>query len=194
MQVSVGTYDPGWASAFSQICVSLFTAMEDVPVISIKHTKSTSIGGLAAKPIININIIVSPANIPRAMKPYRNGYTYNPESRGIDRYSFGYNRVQRARAQFGGGAAHGGRRRAEGGVLKRTYGGGAAESPGRAGCAAARPRAGGARAELGERKFESIGYCGEAENGILRKILVKGSLVLEVREEIARVSVMPPLE
>lgn len=47
---------------------------------------------------------------------------------------------------------------------------------------------------LGRRESESIGYYGEVENGILKKILAEASLAPEGVEEIAGVNVMPPLK
>ncbi|KZP26090.1 UPF0157-domain-containing protein, partial [Athelia psychrophila] len=89
MWVSVLPYDPAWATAFSQMRTSLSAALEGVPVISIEHVGSTSVPGLAAKPIIDIDIIVAPEDIPSAMELLTaHGYTYAPEPRGIDRYSF----------------------------------------------------------------------------------------------------------
>jgi GrpB-like predicted nucleotidyltransferase (UPF0157 family) len=56
--IVVVEYDPQWPVAFATIRTSLETALDGVPVIGIEHVGSTSVPGLAAKPIIDIDVIV----------------------------------------------------------------------------------------------------------------------------------------
>lgn len=68
MQAIVVTeYDPGWPLIFEQLRAYLWPAVADIAV-AIEHVGSTSVVGLAAKPIIDLDIIVpSAADIPTAI-------------------------------------------------------------------------------------------------------------------------------
>ena len=93
MQITICEYDPAWTHAFQRIKNELLATLKDVPITSIEHVGSTAIPGLAAKPIIDIDIIVEPKYIPITCALLStNGYTYNPEPWGIDRMSFRYNK------------------------------------------------------------------------------------------------------
>lgn len=93
MQITILEYDPAWPRAFQRIKEELMTALDTIPIISIEHVGSTSVPGLAAKPIIDMDIIVEPKYLPASCSALStNGYTYNPEPGGIDRMSFRYNK------------------------------------------------------------------------------------------------------
>ena len=93
MQITICEYDPAWTHSFQRIKNELLATLKDVPITSIEHVGSTAIPGLAAKPIIDIDIIVEPKYIPITCALLStNGYTYNPEPWGIDRMSFRYNK------------------------------------------------------------------------------------------------------
>ncbi len=53
----VEQYDPAWPRVFDQLRARVWTAVEDI-AISAEHVGSTSVPGLAAKPIIDISIVV----------------------------------------------------------------------------------------------------------------------------------------
>jgi GrpB-like predicted nucleotidyltransferase (UPF0157 family) len=55
--IEVVDYDPGWPSTFESLCSILWPALADV-ASTIEHVGSTSVPGLAAKPIIDISIVV----------------------------------------------------------------------------------------------------------------------------------------
>ena len=55
MKVIIEEYNPGWRDLFIEECSRLENALS-VPTISIEHIGSTSITGLAAKPVIDIMI------------------------------------------------------------------------------------------------------------------------------------------
>jgi GrpB-like predicted nucleotidyltransferase (UPF0157 family) len=93
MQITVLEYDPEWANTFQRIKISLLAILDSTPISSIEHVGSTSIPGLAAKPIIDIDIVVEAKHIPMTCALLStNGYTYNPEPWGIDRMSFRYDK------------------------------------------------------------------------------------------------------
>jgi GrpB-like predicted nucleotidyltransferase (UPF0157 family) len=59
MPVTVLPYDPSWAHEFAQIKKELEAALNGVPFVSIEHVGSTSIPHLAAKPILDIDVIAT---------------------------------------------------------------------------------------------------------------------------------------
>lgn len=67
MAVVVQQYDPQWPLQFSNIRRELEACLEDVEFISIEHVGSTSVPGLAAKPIIDIDIIVARETVQSAL-------------------------------------------------------------------------------------------------------------------------------
>ena len=56
--IEVVEYDPAWAEAFQTYAAKLRTALGDL-AMSIEHVGSTSVPGLAAKPIIDMDIVIS---------------------------------------------------------------------------------------------------------------------------------------
>jgi GrpB-like predicted nucleotidyltransferase (UPF0157 family) len=56
-QVIVLPYDPKWKDEFEKLKAYLEAALED-SIFSIEHVGSTSVEGLSAKPIIDIDIVI----------------------------------------------------------------------------------------------------------------------------------------
>lgn len=56
--VQIVEYNPSWVSMFEMIWNSVTPVLTDI-VVSIEHVGSTSVPGLAAKPIIDIDVVVS---------------------------------------------------------------------------------------------------------------------------------------
>ncbi len=50
-------YDPAWATTYETLAAGIRTALGPVAT-AVEHVGSTSVPGLAAKPIIDINLIV----------------------------------------------------------------------------------------------------------------------------------------
>jgi GrpB-like predicted nucleotidyltransferase (UPF0157 family) len=57
MPVNVVSYNPEWKQWFKELCEPICEKINDY-VVDIVHVGSTSIEGMSAKPIIDINIIV----------------------------------------------------------------------------------------------------------------------------------------
>jgi GrpB-like predicted nucleotidyltransferase (UPF0157 family) len=57
-RIEVVDYDPSWPNTFEKLCSILWPALRGV-ALSVEHVGSTSVPGLAAKPIIDISIVVS---------------------------------------------------------------------------------------------------------------------------------------
>ncbi|MFC6161242.1 GrpB family protein [Kribbella jiaozuonensis] len=79
--IRIDSYDPAWANRFTELGLSLRSALGDVAV-RIDHIGSTAVPGLAAKPIIDIQISVSSLE---PVEPFRMplealGYVYRPDN------------------------------------------------------------------------------------------------------------------
>jgi GrpB-like predicted nucleotidyltransferase (UPF0157 family) len=65
--IVVVDYDPAWPRAFEQVRAHVWPMVSTVAV-AVEHVGSTSVPGLAAKPIIDISIVVPDASaVPRAI-------------------------------------------------------------------------------------------------------------------------------
>ncbi|KAK9357956.1 grpb/dephospho-CoA kinase [Lipomyces starkeyi] len=63
MKVVIEPHNPAWIVEFSKAKASLETILKDVQPVSIEHVGSTSIPGLLAKPVLDIDIIVTPETL-----------------------------------------------------------------------------------------------------------------------------------
>ena len=66
MRFTVQEYSPIWADQFQAIKGQLEKILDGVSFVSIEHVGSTSVPGLAAKPVIDIDVAVTPANLESA--------------------------------------------------------------------------------------------------------------------------------
>jgi GrpB-like predicted nucleotidyltransferase (UPF0157 family) len=75
--VLIADYDPCWAEMFAEEELRIFRALDGLDV-AVEHVGSTSVPGLAAKPIIDIMVIVpDPATGEHAIAPLTElGYDY----------------------------------------------------------------------------------------------------------------------
>lgn len=66
--VSVVDYDPAWPGRFESLRQEYAQAMASagVPVLAIEHVGSTSVPGLAAKPVIDCDIVVAAEHVDAA--------------------------------------------------------------------------------------------------------------------------------
>ncbi|MET9023293.1 GrpB family protein [Actinopolymorpha sp. NPDC004070] len=66
--ITVAEYDPAWPGRFAALRDEYEAAMAaaGVPVVAIEHVGSTSVPGLAAKPVIDCDIIVGEAHVDAA--------------------------------------------------------------------------------------------------------------------------------
>lgn len=71
MGIEVTAYDPDWPIRFEEVAAALRSALADGPEASVEHVGSTSVPGLAAKPILDIDVIVAPrTSRPRSLRSY----------------------------------------------------------------------------------------------------------------------------
>jgi GrpB-like predicted nucleotidyltransferase (UPF0157 family) len=70
-------YDPNWPIQFDRIAAELRPTLFQIPSATIEHVGSTAVPGLAAKPVIDIDIIVDPPDIPAGIAALESiGYTH----------------------------------------------------------------------------------------------------------------------
>jgi GrpB-like predicted nucleotidyltransferase (UPF0157 family) len=65
--VVVVDYDPGWPRAFEELRDSVSDVVSDI-AIAIEHVGSTSVPGLAAKPVIDLDVVVAEDNVALAIE------------------------------------------------------------------------------------------------------------------------------
>jgi GrpB-like predicted nucleotidyltransferase (UPF0157 family) len=61
--VIVVAYDPAWPALFERIRASVWPAVHDLAT-AIEHVGSTSVPGLAAKPIVDLDVVVPTDRVP----------------------------------------------------------------------------------------------------------------------------------
>jgi GrpB-like predicted nucleotidyltransferase (UPF0157 family) len=59
-------YDPAWPGLFEALKASIWGAVADIAV-AVEHVGSTSVPGLAAKPVIDIDVVVAERDVPRGI-------------------------------------------------------------------------------------------------------------------------------
>jgi GrpB-like predicted nucleotidyltransferase (UPF0157 family) len=65
--IKVVAYDPAWPDLFARLRAPVWAVVQDY-ALSIEHVGSTSVPGLAAKPVIDISVVVkTDADVPRTI-------------------------------------------------------------------------------------------------------------------------------
>jgi GrpB-like predicted nucleotidyltransferase (UPF0157 family) len=78
--ISVTPYCTEWPAAFERTARVLIEAHADVPSAVVEHVGSTAVPGLAAKPILDIEVIVSPGDVAAAVRALESiGYVHQGE-------------------------------------------------------------------------------------------------------------------
>ncbi len=90
-KITVVPYDPKWADEFKKIKNELLPVIGD-NAIAIEHVGSTSVEGLWAKPVIDIDVVIDNENLPVIIKKLADIGYYHKGDMGISgREAFGYN-------------------------------------------------------------------------------------------------------
>lgn len=78
--IAVVEYDAAWPKRFEQLRREYAIAMAaaGVPVVAIEHVGSTAVPGLAAKPVIDCDIVVAEPDVPAASEVLT-GIGFSPE-------------------------------------------------------------------------------------------------------------------
>jgi GrpB-like predicted nucleotidyltransferase (UPF0157 family) len=78
-----------WPRQFEKVAAQLTAALASVPVVAIEHVGSTSVPGLAAKPILDIDVIVERHVVGQAIAALEAiGYTHRGDLGVTDREAF----------------------------------------------------------------------------------------------------------
>jgi GrpB-like predicted nucleotidyltransferase (UPF0157 family) len=95
MKVTVEQYNPEWATQFAALKSQISAILSGVAIVGIEHVGSTSVVGLAAKPVLDIDIVVTQPNLEPATKALTRstndgggGYEYFGEWGVPDRHAF----------------------------------------------------------------------------------------------------------
>ena len=65
--IRVVDWSPQWAEQFEAVAAVLRDALAGIGSASVEHVGSTSVPGLAAKPILDIDVVVDAADVPAAV-------------------------------------------------------------------------------------------------------------------------------
>lgn len=89
--VVVLPYDPEWKNDFEKIKQEIVNAIGDL-IVCIEHVGSTSVEGLSAKPIIDIDVVISDYSVFDSIVSRLSaiGYTYEGDLGIKDREAFKY--------------------------------------------------------------------------------------------------------
>lgn len=89
MTVIVVPYSEEWPRQYEAVADGLRRMLSQVPVVSIQHVGSTSVPGLAAKPVLDIDVIVQREHVPAAIRALSvGGYTHLGDLGLCDREAF----------------------------------------------------------------------------------------------------------
>ena len=65
--IRVVDWSPQWAEQFEAVAAVLRDALAGIGSASVEHVGSTSVPGLAAKPILDVDVVVDAADVPAAV-------------------------------------------------------------------------------------------------------------------------------
>lgn len=89
MSVEVVPYSPSWLAQFEQVASDLRQALAGLVTARVEHVGSTSVPGLAAKPIVDIDVIVDEAEVSAAVADLGSaGYVHRGDLGVADREAF----------------------------------------------------------------------------------------------------------
>ena len=91
-KVVVLPYDDKWKEEYTRIKTELLSALGD-SILAIEHIGSTSVEGLAAKPVIDIDVMIKDYNVFETVKKRLSdiGYRHEGDLGVKDRQAFKYN-------------------------------------------------------------------------------------------------------
>lgn len=90
MPITISPYSSTWPVHFARISAHLSTLLASAPFISIEHVGSTSVPGLAAKPILDIDVVATRAQLDGVIAALSRdpGLLYMGELGIADRHAF----------------------------------------------------------------------------------------------------------
>lgn len=89
MSVEVVAYREEWPRQFALVADQLWKALTDVPSARVEHVGSTSVPGLLAKPVLDIDVIVAADAMPTAVRALEGiGYLHRGDLGLVGREAF----------------------------------------------------------------------------------------------------------
>lgn len=89
MRIVLEPYQQEWETQFTKVRDDLQEILKAIPILSIEHVGSTSIPGLVAKPVLDIDIVVTPDILAATRAVMVSAGYIDLGERGVpDRYSF----------------------------------------------------------------------------------------------------------
>ena len=67
MSIEVVDWSPRWAAQYDAVAAVLREALVDVPTAVVEHVGSTSVPGLAAKPVLDVDVVVDASDVSAAV-------------------------------------------------------------------------------------------------------------------------------
>lgn len=87
--IEVVDWSPRWAEQFEEVAVVLGRALADVRSARVEHVGSTSVPGLAAKPILDVDVVVEPGEEAAAVAALESvGYVHRGDLGVVGREAF----------------------------------------------------------------------------------------------------------
>ena len=87
--VEVVPYSPAWAAGFERVAADLRVGLQGVPSTQVEHVGSTAVRGLAAKPILDIDVLVDGEQMTAAVAVLESlGYVHRGDLGVTDREAF----------------------------------------------------------------------------------------------------------
>ena len=87
--VEVVPYSNDWPVQFERVASDLRAALEKLPEVAVEHVGSTSVPGLPAKPVIDIDVIVPPHDVTAAVAALVSiGYAHRGDLGVVGREAF----------------------------------------------------------------------------------------------------------
>ena len=94
--ITVEPYSPAWPEAFEKIKAEIYPAVRD-DILSFEHVGSTSVAGLWAKPIIDIDIVTEGETLPVLIEKLASlGYVHCGDLGIPGREAFDYDEAEKA--------------------------------------------------------------------------------------------------
>jgi GrpB-like predicted nucleotidyltransferase (UPF0157 family) len=88
MRVNVVPYDPNRPATFETLRAELAEILQDVEVLAIEHVGSTAVPGLEAKPVIDVDVVVSRDQLDSAIRVLESsGYRHRGDLAVRDRHA-----------------------------------------------------------------------------------------------------------
>ncbi|MGV8912136.1 MAG: GrpB family protein [Rhodoglobus sp.] len=89
MPIDVVSYSSDWPELFIRVAEQLHEALRGLPMVEIEHVGSTAVPGLAAKPVLDIDIIVHRGIVDAAIEALEMvGYVHRGDLGVTDREAF----------------------------------------------------------------------------------------------------------